>query len=72
MDSSLTNTVSMQQTAMAACVLGIVLNDLTLHDDSSNLVRRNHPVRPRHLANCMGKKKDALSSGTTYIFKDFL
>ena len=72
MDSSLTTTVSIQQTAMAACILGIVLNDLALHDNNSNLIWRNHPVRPRHLANCMGKKKDALSSGTAYIFEDFL
>lgn len=72
MDIAPANTVSMQQTAMAACVLRIVLNDLASHDNSSNPVRRNHPVRPRHLANCMGKKKDALSGSTAYIFENFL
>ena len=59
---------------MATCVLGVVLDQLTLHDNSSNLTWRNHPVRSRHLTHCMRKKKYALSSGASYVVKnsDFL
>ena len=48
---------------MAAYVLGVVLNQIALHDNSSNLAWRNRPVRSCHLAHCMRKKKYALSSG---------
>ncbi len=71
-DISPTGSTAMQRAAMAACVIGIVLDELVVQNDRSNLAWCHHPVRSRHLANGMGKKEDALSSGASCVFKDFL
>ena len=71
-DISLVNSTAMQQAAMAACVLGIVLDQFAVHDDISNLTGCNHPVRACHLANCMREKEYALSGGASYLFKGIL
>ena len=56
MDISLVNAVAVQQTAMAANIFGIVLNDLSLHDNSPNLTWRNPSIRSRHLTNSVWEK----------------
>jgi hypothetical protein len=52
---------------MPAQVLWIVLNHLSLQDDGSHFVCRDHPVGRVHLADGVGQEQDSLCSRFSYL-----
>ena len=63
--------LAVDQAAVATHILRVVFNQLTLHDDFSNLDWLNHPVRSCHLADCMRQEKQTFGSSLPYVIDEF-
>jgi hypothetical protein len=55
---------SKQQAAMAANVLRVILNNLTVHHHSAHILLCNHSIGPRHLPDGMREEQEFPARGT--------
>ena len=53
MDAPLPVSPAMEQATVAACILGIILDEVTALNDRSDLSRCDHSLGSRHLPNRM-------------------
>ncbi len=54
------------QTAVSACILMIIFNDIAFANYTTNIRSRYHPIRTRHLPNGMGQEKNAFRCRDPY------
>jgi len=59
-----------QQTAVSTCVFWVIFDDLSGVDHTANFRRTDHPLRPRHLLDSMGKKQHFYCSGLANLLQD--
>lgn len=70
MDASLPVPLTKEQTTVTARILRIVLDEIALLNDRSNLTRSDHSLRPRHLPNGVGQEEQALRSSAFDLLDD--
>ena len=62
-DASLPDSSAMEQATVAARILGIALDEITVLDDHADLARGVHSLGPRHLSNRVRQEEQTLRSG---------
>jgi hypothetical protein len=70
MDGTSAGARSDHEAAMASSILRIILNDLPLKEHLPNLLRGDHWVSPRHLADCVRQEENPPPGRLSYFVQE--